>query len=77
MPHRTVEVRYEQVVSDPEAAAQVVAERLRTDPEPLAGAFAAAHSRSVGRWRDELTEEQLAEVDGQAGRLLRELGYAT
>lgn len=75
-PERTVEVRYEQVVADPAAAAAEVAPRLRIDPEPLARAFAEAHSRSVGRWRDDLTAEQLADVEREAGGLLRELGYA-
>ena len=72
-----MEVRYEEVVGDPEAAARPVAAALRADPEPLARAFAEAHARSVGRWRDDLTAEQLAAVERQAGGLLRELGYAT
>lgn len=74
---RRVEVRYEQIVAEPELAARLVAEVLHVDPEPLARAFAATHARSVGRWRRELSEEQLAEVEREAGNLLRELGYAT
>jgi hypothetical protein len=76
-PERTVEVRYEQVVSEPETAARGVAEHLRIDPEPLARAFGEAHSRSIGRWRQELSGEQLADVEREAGDLLRELGYVT
>ena len=48
---------------------------LRIDPEPLARSFAEAHSRSVGRWREDLTDEQVADVESEAGELLRELGY--
>ena len=31
---------------------------------------------SIGRWRKELTPEQIADVEAEAGGLLRELGYA-
>ena len=31
---------------------------------------------SIGRWRKELTPEQLADVEAEAGPLLAELGYA-
>jgi hypothetical protein len=30
---------------------------------------------SIGRWEKELTAEQLADVEAEAGPLLRELGY--
>jgi hypothetical protein len=30
---------------------------------------------SIGRWRRELTPEQLADVEAEAGSLLAELGY--
>jgi hypothetical protein len=33
------------------------------------------HDRSVGRWRRDLTAEQVADVEREAGALLRELGY--
>jgi hypothetical protein len=33
------------------------------------------HAQSVGRWRRDLTEEQVADVEAEAGSLLRELGY--
>jgi len=74
-PAHTLEVRYEDVAADPGAAAALIAARLETDPEPLAEALAAVHSRSVGRWRRDLTAEQVADVEGEAGTLLRELGY--
>jgi hypothetical protein len=72
---RLVELRYEAVVADPAAAAEPVARHLHADPEPLARAFGEAHARSVGRWREDLDESQLADVEREAGALLRELGY--
>ena len=74
-PERTIEVRYEGIVADPDNAAAPVAEFLHSDPEPLARGFREGHARSVGRWREQLDESQLADVERQAGDLLRELGY--
>jgi len=74
-PAHTLEVRYEDIAADPGAAAALIAARLETDPEPLAEALAAVHSRSVGRWRRDLTAAQVADVEGEAGTLLRELAY--
>jgi hypothetical protein len=74
-PAHTFEVRYEDIAADPGAAAAMIAARLETDPEPLAEALAAVHSRSVGRWRRDLTAEQVADVEREAGPLLCELGY--
>ena len=45
------------------------------DPAPLRRAFAEVRDRSVGRWKRDLTPEQLAEVESEAGALLAELGY--
>ena len=72
----TLELRYEQLAADPEAAANEVARFLGSDPGPLAEGFAEVHARSVGRWREELTAEQGADVEQEAGALLRELGYS-
>jgi len=33
------------------------------------------HADSIGRWRRELTPEQLADVEAEAGALLHDLGY--
>src|SRR5438477_109221 len=62
-PAHTLEVRSEDVAADPGAAATLIAARLETDPGPLAEALAAVHSRSVGRWRRDLTAEQVADVE--------------
>jgi hypothetical protein len=75
-PEHTLEIRYEAVAADPHAAAERIAATLGTDPKPLAEALAAVHSRSVGRWRRDLTAEQVEDVEREAGPLLRELGYA-
>ena len=74
-PERTLELRYEELSADPPATAARIAARLETDPAPLAAALSAAHTRSIGRWRRDLTAEQIADVEREAGPLLRELGY--
>ena len=66
-----VTIRYERLRSD----AAALAEPLGCDVERLHGAFAAFHGESIGRWRDELSPGQLADVEAEAGPLLRELGY--
>jgi hypothetical protein len=75
-PEQTLELRYEEIAADPAAAAARIAGRLETDPTPLAEALAEVHSRSIGRWRRDLTAEQIEDVEREAGALLRELGYA-
>jgi len=74
-PGRTVELRYEALVADPRREADRLADELGSDPEPLREAFARVHDASVGRWRRDLSPEQLADVDAEAGLLLAELGY--
>lgn len=76
VPERTVELRYEDLVADPEGATYPLARSLGVGSDALSTAFAAAHSNSVGRWRRELTDDQLEDVDAEAGLLLTELGYA-
>jgi LPS sulfotransferase NodH len=75
-PEHTLEIRYEEIATDPTAAAERIAGRLDTDPEELAVALREVHSRSIGRWRRDLTPEQIEDVEREAGPLLRELGYA-
>src|SRR6187455_313345 len=75
VPERTVEVRYEQLVSDPAAAAAPVAARLGVEPALVTAAFAEAHDTSAGRWRRDLTPEQLVDVEREAGEALVALGY--
>jgi hypothetical protein len=73
---RTLELRYEELTADPAAAAERVGTRLHLDPGLLAAAFEPAHGNSVGRWRQDLTPEQVADVEAEAGDLLAELGYS-
>ncbi len=75
VPERTIELRYEETVSDPREAAERLAAHLDLAVEPLAAALGAAHARSVGRWQRDLTAGQLADVEREAGDLLAELGY--
>lgn len=72
---RVAEVRYEDLVTDGKAVAEDLAKHLETPPEPLVEAFSDAYGESVGRHHAELTEEELADVEFEAGSLLRELGY--
>jgi Sulfotransferase family len=76
VPDHTVEIRYEEIAANPAEAAERLAQRLETEPAPLAEALERAHGRSIGRWRRDLTPEQVADVETEAGVLLRELGYA-
>jgi hypothetical protein len=76
VPERTLEIRYEAMVTDPEGVAALIAEHIETDPELVAGALSDVFADSVGRWRRDLTSDQLADVEREAGPLLRELGYA-
>jgi hypothetical protein len=75
VPERTVELRYEALVADPNREANRLSEALDCDPASLRRAFSEVRDRSVGRWQRDLTPEQLAEVESEAGGLLAELGY--
>jgi hypothetical protein len=76
VPERTLELRYEALVAGPADEADRLSAALGSPAAPLRHAFALAHDTSVGRWRDDLTREQLADVEAEAGELLAELGYA-
>ena len=75
-PDRTIELRYESLVADPQGEARRVAQELDAEPGPLADAFGEVRAHSIGRWRRDLTPEQLADVEAEAGVLLAELGYS-
>jgi hypothetical protein len=70
-----LEIRYERMTEDPPAVAKEVGSFLGLPFEPLIAALSGAHADSVGRYRADLSEEQLADVLDEAGDLLRELGY--
>jgi Sulfotransferase family len=69
------ELRYERICLEPDVAAAELAELLGVRAEALRRAIAPARPDSVGRYRRDLDAEQLADVEGEAGTLLRELGY--
>ena len=71
-----LEIRYEDLATDPPRAAASLADHLGVPAEPLAAQLGRAHASSVGRYRTELSAEQLDDVEAEAGELLRELGYA-
>jgi len=75
-PERTVELRYEELVSDPSTATGPLAHTLGVGTEQLSESFSDAHANSVGRWQRDLTAEQLEDVEAEAGPLLAELGYS-
>ena len=70
-----LEVRYEELAADPASVARKLAAHLDASEDALASALGRAHGTSVGRHRDDLTEQQLQDVVAEAGELLRELGY--
>jgi hypothetical protein len=70
-----LEIRYERMTADPMAVAEEIGSFLGLPFAPLIAALNGAHADSVGRYRADLSEEQLANVLDEAGDLLRELGY--
>jgi hypothetical protein len=71
-----VEVRYEDLSQSPETVVDRLGEPLGAARGPLLAALRRAHAGSVGRYRSDLDADQLADVEAEAGELLRELGYA-
>jgi Sulfotransferase family len=67
------EVRYERLVTEPSTVAAELARTLEVPPEAMSTALAVAHAGSVGRWQRDLSPEQLADVEAEAGGLLAEL----
>ncbi len=67
----TVDVRYESLRD----SAREIADALGCPEERVADALSAFRPDSIGRWRHELSSDQLADVEAEAGDLLAELGY--
>ncbi len=78
-PGRYLELRYEDVVSDPAAAADTLLDFLAIEPgasrAALRAALDEARPDSVGRWRGRVTSGELEIIEAEAGELLRSLGY--
>jgi protein-tyrosine sulfotransferase len=75
VPERTLELRYEELVTSPRKVAGQLATFLELAAEPLTNSLSSAFDRSVGRWQRDLTPEQLSDVEEEAGALLQDLGY--
>jgi len=69
---RLLEVRYEGLASVADELAEFLGANVTSTHRALDG----FKGTSIGRWKDDLTQEQLADVEAEAGELLRELGYA-
>jgi hypothetical protein len=74
VPERTLELRYEELVTSPRKVAANLAAYLDLDAEPLTKSLSSAFDRSVGRWERDLTPEQLNDVHEEAGPVLQDLG---
>jgi len=72
-----LEIRYERMTDEPAAVARELGRFLDAPVDSLTSALGGAHAGSVGRFRTNLSEEQLNDVLDEAGDLLRELGYLT
>lgn len=74
------ELRYETMVTDPQATADALLDFLDIQKEQSRALFhealAGANANSVGRWRDNLSEGALEEITAEAGSLLCSLGYS-
>jgi hypothetical protein len=68
---RLLEIRYESFAS----CADELAAFLDADVTSAHRAFDGFRDTSIDRWRTELTPEQVADVEAEAGTLLAELGY--
>lgn len=74
-PESTVTVRYEDLAADAALASEALAVHIGADPVLLGRALSDMHGESVGRWERNLTPEQAADVEAEAGELMDELGY--
>jgi hypothetical protein len=69
---RLIEVRYESLATVADRLAGFLDANVTSTHRALDG----FRDSSIGRWHRELTPEQLADVEAEAGPLLAELGYA-
>jgi len=69
---RLLEIRYENFSKSADALAAFLGANVASAHRALDG----FRDTSIGRWRKELTPEQVADVGAEAGPLLAELGYA-
>jgi Sulfotransferase domain len=72
-----LEVRYERMATEPDVVAAELAAYLEAPVDPLGTALSAAHPSSIGRYRRDLSPDQLDDVLAEAGALLGDLGYVS
>lgn len=72
---RLLRVRYEDLIVRDPAVTGPLASLLGTRRAPVEAVLAGASPASVGRWRRQLAGPAAADVDVEAGALLRALGY--
>ena len=70
-----LEIRYERMAEEPATVAGELGHFLEAPVDALSAGLSRVHAASIERYRADLSEEQLAEVEAEAGALLRELGY--
>jgi Sulfotransferase family len=70
-----LQLSYEWLATAPERAAADLGAHLDVRADQLVRFLSRAHAKSIGRFRRELTTEQLGDVEREAGPLLEELGY--
>jgi hypothetical protein len=79
-PARYLELRYETLVTHPGDAGEKILDFLGVSRPASRSRFMTALGRaeegSIGSWKDAFDAEQLAEIEGDSGPLLRELGYS-
>jgi len=85
LPVPTLKVRYEDFVTDPQAYASKLEDLLGTTLDP--GALVADKAvldqhmtsatvrQSIGRWRDDLSPEEVSFIETRLGANMREFGY--
>lgn len=84
-PDRYMEVRYEQLASEPEATLRRVFDFIGEPWDPVVlvsssergrgKAFQPIFTSSIGRWKTELSPEEVATIQAVAGELMALLGY--
>lgn len=78
-PDRYLELRYEELVTQPTEAAGAVLDFLEIaapgSRRQFTAALERADPRSVGSWKRRFGEDEMAEIEDEAGLLLRQLGY--
>ena len=78
-PERYLELRYEDVVTDPAGTGEQMLDFMGIERKGSRSRFLAALARAdastIGAWRHELSADDLAVIEAEAGGLLRRLGY--